>query len=147
MRACSSGPISPLMTKRSRKRRLVPLDDALSASRLQAAAELRRLIGGAERPHHGAVVDTFVAEIGALDHGAARSQYRRELALQRPIGGLGVGLVSLRGDLNQVSAAAPAGAGGRLDRIGGGHPGSRLHYRRGFITLRSQRQRRIAGGV
>src|SRR5438876_12400152 len=124
MRVCSSGPISPLTTEGPRKRRSIPLDDALTASRLQAAAELRRFVGRAERTYHRSVVDALVAEIGPLDQRAARSQYRRKLALQRPIGGLGVGLVSLRGNLDQISAAAPAGAGGCLDRIGGGHPGS-----------------------
>jgi hypothetical protein len=45
------------------KRPLIPSDDALPASSLQAAAELRRLIGRAEWTNHGAVVDTlFVAQ-------------------------------------------------------------------------------------
>src|ERR1700694_501703 len=90
-------PISPPKPQGSRKPRSIPLDDALSAGRLQAAAELRGLIGRPERSDHGAVVDPLVAEIGALDHGAARSQHRRELALQGSEGGLGVGFVSLRG--------------------------------------------------
>src|ERR1700682_2825506 len=80
------GPISPLMTWGLRKRPSILLDDALPAGCLQAAAELRRLIGRPERPYHGAVVDALVAEVGALDQGAARSQNRRELALQRLIG-------------------------------------------------------------
>src|SRR5882724_9684236 len=80
----------------SRKRPLIPLDDALPAGSLQAAAELRGFIGGPERTYHGAVVDAFVAEIGAFDQRRSRSQHRRELALQGPVGGLRVGFVPLR---------------------------------------------------
>src|ERR1700686_3088010 len=112
MRGCSCGPISRLMRQGSRKWQLILLDDALSASRLQAAAELRRFIGGSERTDHGTVIDALVAEVGAFDQRASRSQHRRELALQRPVGGLGVGLVPLRGDLNQISppVSPPPGA-------------------------------------
>src|SRR5258708_8821871 len=99
-------PISPRLSRGSRKPPLIPLDDALPAGGFQAAAELRGFVGRSERPHHGAVIDPFVAEIGTLDHRRARSEYRRELALQSPIGGLAVGLVLLRTDLNHVSPAA-----------------------------------------
>ena len=63
------GPISPLAAQGSRKRPLIPLDDALSAGSFQVAAELRGLIGRPERSDHGAVVDALVAEIGAFDYG------------------------------------------------------------------------------
>src|SRR5229473_4141792 len=132
------GPISPLTTQGSRKRPLIPLDDALPTGSLQVAAELRRFIGRAERTDHGAVVDALVAEVGALDQRRARSQHRWELALQRPIGGLGVVLVFLRGDLNQVSAATRRG----LHRAGRCYPGSRIRSRRGLGGLWCQRQRR-----
>src|SRR5882724_6941120 len=49
---------------------LIPLDDALPAGSLEATAELRSLIGRAERPNHGAVVNALVAEISALDQRA-----------------------------------------------------------------------------
>src|ERR1700739_4010536 len=111
MRACSCAPISPLVAQGSRKRPLIPLDDALSASGLQAAAEVRGFVGRAERADHGTVVDPLVAEFGTLDHGTVRSQYRREFALQRPVGGLRIGLIPLRGDLNQVSTIACAASG------------------------------------
>ena len=82
------GPISPLAARGSRKRPLIPLDDALPAGGFEAAAELRGFIGRTERTDHGPVVDALVAEVGALDHRRARSQHRRELALQgrtRPV--------------------------------------------------------------
>ena len=41
------------------------LDDALAAGGLRAAAELVGIARGFERPHHGAVIDTLGAEIGA----------------------------------------------------------------------------------
>src|ERR1700722_15597822 len=94
------------MARGSRKRPLIPLDDALSAGGRQAAAELFGFVGGAERTDHGAVVDTLVAQIRPLDHRAARSQHRWELALQGPVGSLRVGLIPLRGDLDQISTAA-----------------------------------------
>ena len=119
------GPISPRVAQGSRKRALIPLDDALSASRFQTAAEMRRFIGRPERSHHGAIIDAFVTEIGPLDHRRARSQHRRELVLQRPKRALGVGLVPLRGDLDQVpSAAFTAGRG--LNRVGGGNLSSTI---------------------
>src|ERR1700694_6116386 len=140
--ALSSGPDTPVMNARlimrpitrgwpggqhgSRKRPLIPLDDALPASRLQTAPELRRFIGRPERSHHGAVIDALVAEVSTLDQRRTRSQHRRELALQRLIGGLGVGLVTLRGDLNHVSAASATATGcrcGGLCWVGGGHSG------------------------
>src|SRR5258708_12937550 len=100
------GRFTPPLPGGSRNPPLIPLDDALPAGGFQAAAELRGFVGRSERPHHGAVIDPFVAEIGTLDHRRARSEYRRELALQSPIGGLAVGLVLLRTDLNHVSPAA-----------------------------------------
>src|SRR6266702_2150288 len=122
MRGCPWGPIRPLTAPGSRKRPLIPLDDALSAGGFQIAAELGGLFGRAERPDHGTVVDALVAQIGALDDRRTRSQYARELILERPVGGLGVGLVLLRRYLHQISAA---GRGRRLDRIGGSDTGRR----------------------
>src|SRR5882757_9442871 len=98
------GPIRPLTAPGSRKRPLIPLDDALSAGSFQIAAELGGLFRGAERTDHGAVKHALFAEIGALDDRRTRSQHGRVLALQRPVGGLRIGLVLLRGDLNEVSA-------------------------------------------
>src|SRR5580698_10515242 len=72
----------------SRKRPLIPLDDALPAGGLQAAAELRGFVGRAERADHVAVIDTSFAKISALADWRARSQHGRELALQRPEGSL-----------------------------------------------------------
>src|ERR1700743_3238436 len=130
MRACSFAPISPLMAPGSRKRPLIPLDDALSAGVFQAAAKVRGFVGRAERTNHGSVVDSLVAEVGPLDHGAARSQNRRELALQGPVGGLRVGFIPLRGDLNQVSASSCVASGGGLrcdlDRVRGSYAGRRF---------------------
>src|SRR5471030_1503311 len=120
MRACSSRAISPLTALGSRKRPLIPLDDALSARSFQAAAELQGFLARTERADHGAVVNSLVAEIGALDHGTTRPQHRRVLALQDPIRGLRFGLILLRRDLHQIAAAS---AGGGLRRGVGGHPG------------------------
>ncbi len=56
---------------RSRKRPLILLDDALSAGGFQTAAELGGLVGRSERPDHGAVEDTLVAEVSAFDQRCA----------------------------------------------------------------------------
>src|SRR5712672_3914867 len=129
-------PISPRAAQGSGKRPLIPLDDALPAGGFQAAAELRRFIGGPERTYHGAVVDALLAEVGALDQRRARSQHGGELALQGPKGGLCVGLVFLRGDLNQVSAAPSTATWRGLYGVGG--------RRR---AMRRQRDRRIGARV
>src|ERR1700692_1946053 len=88
--ALSLGPDTPVMNARlfmrpirpraacgSRKRPLIPLDDALPAGRLQTAAELRRLLGTPERAYHRAGVDALFAEVGPLDQRVMRSQHRR----------------------------------------------------------------------
>src|SRR5882757_3542173 len=98
-------PISPRAAPGSRKRPLIPLDDALSAGGFQVAAELGRLVLGAERSDHGAVEDALFAEVRPLDQRRTRAQHGGELALQRPVGGLRVRLVLLRGDLDHISAA------------------------------------------
>ena len=84
---------------------LILLDEALAAGTFQIAAELGRLFGGSERADHGAVIDPLVAEIGALDDRRTGPQRGRKLVLQRAVGGPRVGLVLLRGDLNQIIAA------------------------------------------
>src|ERR1700761_8109644 len=67
------GPISPQFGHRSRKRRLIPWDETLSAGRNQAFAELRGFVGGFDRPHHRALYGALIAaEVGALDHRRAR---------------------------------------------------------------------------
>ena len=101
---------------------LILLDNALPPGTFQIAAELGRLFGGSERADHGAVIDPLVAEIGALDDRRTGCQRGRKLVLQRAVGDLRVGLVLLRGDLNQITAA---GRGSRLDGIGGGETGRR----------------------
>src|SRR5205814_2434261 len=90
-----TGPNSPGEPKRSRKPRLILWDETLPAGTSQAVAELRGLVRGPERPYHGAVVDTLVAQIGTLDHGRLRSQDPWELALQRLERGLGIRLTPL----------------------------------------------------
>src|SRR5882757_2714748 len=74
------GPISPRSAAGSRKRPLIPLDDALSAGGFQIAAHLRRLVLGAERTDHGAIEHALVAEVRALDQGRTGTQHGRELA-------------------------------------------------------------------
>src|SRR5258705_5257158 len=96
---------------------LILLDNALPPGTFQIAAELGRLFGGSERADHGAVIDALGAEIGALDDRRTGPQRGGKLVLQRAIGGLHVGLVLLRRDLNQIIAAGPAS---RPDGIGGG---------------------------
>src|ERR1700722_11760880 len=120
MPACSCPAISPLTAQGSRKRPLIPLDDALSARRFQAAAELQGFLARTERADHGSVVNSLVAEIRALGHGTARPQHRRLVASQAPIRGLRFGLILLRRDLHQIAAAS---ARGGLHRGVGGHPG------------------------
>src|SRR3984957_17704906 len=100
MPPCSFPAISPLTAQGSRERPLIPLDDALSASRFRAAAELQGFLARTGRADHGSVVSSLVAEIRALDHGTARPQHRRILALQDPIRGLRFGLILLRRDLH-----------------------------------------------
>ncbi len=89
------GPISPLTAQGSRKRPLIPLDDALPAGSFQAAAQLRRFIRGPERTDHGTVINAPVAKVGTLDQRRAGSEHRRILALQGPERGLRVGLAAL----------------------------------------------------
>src|SRR5580698_8248161 len=89
-------PISSPLARGSRKRPSIPLDPALAAGGLQAAAELVGFLGRAKGADHGAVAHTLLARIGPLDHRLARSQHRRILALQRLVGRLGGGLVQLR---------------------------------------------------
>src|SRR5262249_57055854 len=107
----------PQPVRRSRKPRSIALDDALPAGSLQVDAELRGLIAGGERPDRGAVKHALFAEIGPLDQWRARAEHVRELALQRLVGSLGIGLGLLRGDLDDKTTAA-AGGGGRcgIDR-------------------------------
>src|SRR5882757_4457605 len=103
MRGCSWGPIRPLMAPGSRKRPLIPLDDALAAGGFQTAAEPRGPVGRTERPDHGPVVDALLTQIGPLDQGRTGSQHRRELALQGPERRLRVRLGLLRRDLNHIA--------------------------------------------
>src|SRR6266446_5017700 len=108
------GPIRPLAAPGSRKPPLIPWDEALSAGRFQAHAELRCLVRRPKRTDHRAVYDALFAKVGALDHRRPGTQ-RLELALQRLVRGLCVGLGLLRGDLNEI---LPTGGGGRrLGRI------------------------------
>src|SRR6266567_3446761 len=94
------GPISPQVTPGSRKRPLIPLDDAQRpAGRLEVITNLRRLIRGAERTGKCAVVDALFTEIDALHHRRLRAEHTRILALQRPIRRLGIRFVLLRRDL------------------------------------------------
>src|SRR3954451_2167906 len=116
MPAWSCRPISPRPAGGSRKPRLIPLDDALAAGRLQAAAQLGGLVRGREGTNHGTVVDPLFAEIGPFDKRAAGSQNGRELALQGPEGGLRVGFVTLRGYLHHITAASGRRS---LGRVGG----------------------------
>src|SRR6267142_6285404 len=122
---------------------LILLDDALPAGTFQIAAELGRLFGGSERADHGAVIDPLVAEIGAFDDRRTGPQRGRKLVLQRAVGGLRVGLVLLRGDLNQITAA---GRGSRLDGIGGGETGRRRRIGC-WRALWRQRQRCVGAGI
>jgi formylglycine-generating enzyme required for sulfatase activity len=83
----------------------IPSDEALRpAGRLETTANLRRLIPRAERTSKNLVKSCLVAEIGAFDHWRPGTKHRRELALQRPVGGLRISLIRLRGDLDQIAA-------------------------------------------
>lgn len=84
----------------------VPHDVALAAGGLQAVAEPRGILGRAKRSDHGAVIYALVAQIGAANRSAPGAQDRRILALQGPVRGLGIGLATLRGDLNDVVSRA-----------------------------------------
>src|SRR6187401_3175487 len=99
MRGCSWGPIRPLTAPGSRKRPLIPEDDALSAGGFQVAAQLRRLLLGAKRPDHRAVNDALFAEIRPSDRSRTCPQHGWILTLQSPVGSQRIGLVLLRGDL------------------------------------------------
>src|SRR6202022_2396211 len=102
------GPLTPPGPQGSRKRRLIPLDDALSAGAFQAAAELRGLVGRPERSDHGAVIDALLTQVRPFDQRRTGTQYRGELTLQGPERRLGVGFVPLRRDL--ARAAPPPGS-------------------------------------
>src|SRR5713226_6091803 len=79
------GPISPRAAPGSRKRPLIPEDDALPAGGFQAAAKLGRLVLSTERSDHGAVNNAaLIAEIGPPDRRRTGTQHSRVFALQRP---------------------------------------------------------------
>src|SRR5258705_1243097 len=68
---------------------------------------------------------------------------QNSFVLQRAVGGLRVGLVLLRGDLNQITAA---GRRSRLDGIGGGET-SRRRRIGCWRALWRQRQRCVGAGI
>src|ERR1700692_4709073 len=94
---------------RAERRTSILLNDALAAGGLQAAAELVGIARGSERPHHGAVIDTLGAEIGASHDRLAVTELARELGLQVAERGLRVGFAPLRGDLHHIAAAGRRG--------------------------------------
>src|SRR4051794_12284404 len=102
------GPISPLMDRGSRKRPLIPLDDALPAGAFQIAAKLGGLIGRPDRPHHGGIIAALSPGVGPFHPRRARPQPAGILALQPPLWGLAAGFFLLRDTLHQVPAAAVA---------------------------------------
>src|SRR5579863_276316 len=147
MRGPASGPISPLKARGSTSagsRLLVPLDDALATGRLQAGAELGSFVGRTEGADHGPVVDTLLAEVGAFDQRRVRSEHRRELALERFVGSLCVGLATLRRYLHEISTTRAARARRGLRGIGRGHPGWRFGGSR--LALRRERQGSVSIG-
>src|SRR6266852_3591080 len=60
------GPISLRAAPGSRKRPLIPLDDALSAGGFQVAAELAGFVLGAERTDHRPVKHALFSEVSPL---------------------------------------------------------------------------------
>src|SRR6516225_6914222 len=120
MRGPASAPISlrpPQGSTRLGKRRLVPLDDALAAGRLQVAAELGSFLRRTEGADQGAVVNAFFAEIGALDQRGVGPEHRGVLGLESLVGRLGVGFAPLGGYLYEISAAGTACVGHSLGGI------------------------------
>src|ERR1700689_2258802 len=148
MRVTAWGRISPLRSRGSTKRPLISLDEALRpARRLEAATDLRRLVRGIERTSKRSVIHTLLTQIDALHDDRLRAEHAWVFALQRPIRGLRVRLAPLRGDLNEIAAARPAGARGAWGglyrvRVGRCHPNRRLRRGR-TLCLRRERQRRI----
>src|SRR5260370_5404300 len=117
-------PISPRAAPGSRKRPLIPLDDALRpAGRLEVTTKLRRLIHGGERTGKCPVIHALFAEIDALHQRRVRAEYAWILALQRPVRRLGGTFVLLRRDLHQIAATAHGGAPPRRGRPPGGGRG------------------------
>ena len=83
---------------------LVALDNALTARGLEAAAELVGRAGRRKRPHHGAIINSLRAKIGALKDGGPTAQLTRELRLQRTKGRLRVGFAAARRNLHDIPA-------------------------------------------
>src|SRR5450759_4421788 len=110
MRVPPSARISLRLPQGSSFGRSIPLDDALSAGSLEAAAQLARLIGVAEGADHGAVVDALGSQIGLADHGLTAAELIWELALQAAERGLRVGFAALRRYLHRVTAGTAIAA-------------------------------------
>src|ERR1700684_1650835 len=123
------------MAQGSRKRPLIPLDEAQRpARRLQVVANLRRLIRRAERTSKGTVIDTRGTQIDTLHTHGLRAKNAWVLALQDPVRRLRVGLILLRRDLHQIPATASTGGG--LRRSVGCDPRTRVCSRGRLAGLR-----------
>ena len=97
---------SRLRPKRLNGQAQVGLDNAIAARRLQAAAKLDRLIAGAERANHRAVVRALPCEVGTPDHRLTVTEHARILGFDAAECGLGVGLAALGRNLHEIAAVA-----------------------------------------
>src|SRR6476646_10878320 len=109
MRAPPSARISPRSPHGSSLGLLIPLDEALTASGLEARTQFGRLIGIGEGPDHGPVERPLRTQIDCVDLRLAAAELAGELCLQGSEGRLGLGFAALRGHLD--IAARPAGGG------------------------------------
>ena len=112
MRVAPSARISPRSPHGSSLGLLIPLDEALTASGLEARTQLGRLIGVGEGPNHGPVKRPLRAQIDFVDLGLAATELAGELCLQRSEGRLGLGFAALRGHLDVTARPADGGAAG-----------------------------------
>src|SRR5450755_3181032 len=105
MRAPPSARISPRLPRGSSEGLLIPLDDALPAGRLEAAAQRTRVVGGGEGADHGAVIGALVAQLHFVDQRLAAAELGRVLGLQTAERGLRLGFATLRRQLHGIAAA------------------------------------------
>ena len=82
MRVPPSARISPRTSQGSSFGLLIPLDEALSAGRLEARAQLACLAGIRKGPNHGAVIGAFGAQVDLADRGLSTAKLIRKLALK-----------------------------------------------------------------
>jgi hypothetical protein len=78
------------------RRRLILLDEAAAASGFQVRTQIRRLVRRVEWSHHGAVIDSFGAEIGTANNRLTAPEQIGVFGLQSTERGLSFLLAAVR---------------------------------------------------